>query len=116
MPQNALSEINKQLKIFLWGGYEEKTKISWVKWGEVYRDKSRGGLGLKDLQCYNLALVGKWVWRVLNCEEGLLLRVLKSKYGDRPFEVGRRGSLISSSGNRERTQVSGWWKDLCELF
>ena len=43
--------------------------------------KRKGLLGIKDIETFNLALLGKWKWQLMqeNCE--LWTRVLKSKYG-----------------------------------
>lgn len=37
-----------------------------VKWKVVCRSKEFGGLGVKDLECFNLSLFGKWVWSLLD--------------------------------------------------
>ena len=47
---------------FLWGGDNVSSKIPWVIWDNVCLPKSRGGLGIKDLNKFNAALLGKWSW------------------------------------------------------
>lgn len=51
-------------KTFLWGGDVESRKINWVQWDKVCRKKEVGGLGIKNLKAFNLALLGKWEWRI----------------------------------------------------
>lgn len=42
--------------------------------------KETGGLGLKDLESFNLALLGKQVWRVITKPNLLMSQVLKGRY------------------------------------
>lgn len=49
-----------------------KRKVAWVKWDVVCRSKENGGLGIKNLEFFNLSsLLGKWAWRLL-CENNAL--------------------------------------------
>ncbi|MCI40586.1 hypothetical protein A2U01_0061819, partial [Trifolium medium] len=53
------------------------------------------GLGVRQLREFNLALLGKWCWRMLVDREGLWFRVLAARYGvesGRLRDGGRRGS------------------------
>lgn len=63
------------------GGGEDVRIISWVKWEYVCLPKDDGGLGVRQLEEFNLALLGKWCWRMLTDKEGLWYRVLVAKYG-----------------------------------
>lgn len=80
---------------FLWGGSEDVRKIAWVSWDHCCKPKSEGGLGVKDLESFNLALLGKWRWRLLHEKGSLWCKVLMAKYGD---GLSRHYSV--------------WWKDL----
>ncbi|PNX70048.1 receptor-like kinase, partial [Trifolium pratense] len=43
--------------------------------------KEYGGLGVRQLREFNLALLGKWCWRMLVDREGMWFRVLTARYG-----------------------------------
>ncbi|XP_024626681.1 uncharacterized protein [Medicago truncatula] len=60
-----------------------------------------GGLGVKRLKEFNISLLGKWVWRVLEDRESLWNVVLRAKYG----EVGGRVWFCEGVG-------SIWWRHL----
>lgn len=38
----------------------EKKGICWVSWKDLCRPKKEGGLGIKDLEAFNMALIRKW--------------------------------------------------------
>ena len=71
--------------------------------GEIHSCPS---VGIIDLRKFNLALLGKWIWRLGTDKGGLWKEILDSKYGGwRSLREGgksRRGFL--------------WWKDLKEVW
>nr|KYP61675.1 Transposon TX1 uncharacterized [Cajanus cajan] len=79
-PTGILSRIESIFKSFLWGGKKDHRKIHWLSWERVCRSKEEGGLGLCDLCKFNLALLGKWKWRMLTEPDSQWVRVLNSKY------------------------------------
>jgi hypothetical protein len=83
------------LNKFFWGGSEETRKTSWISWNTICLCKENGGLGVRRLREFNIALLGKWCWRMLVDREGLWYRVLVARYGEergRLCEAGRKGS------------------------
>lgn len=80
LPNKTLKVISIIEREFFWGrGCELNSKRIWVRWGDVRRDKNDGGLGIRDVGCFNDALVQKWIWRFLNESNRLWARVIRSK-------------------------------------
>jgi hypothetical protein len=51
--------------------------MSWAKLGKT---KAHGGLGYRDLQNFNMALLAKQGWRLLQNPHSLVARIIKEKY------------------------------------
>ncbi|KAL8504636.1 hypothetical protein ACS0TY_015992 [Phlomoides rotata] len=66
--------------------------------------ETEGGLGFKDLEMFNKALVGKWVGRFLVENDRFWVKVIKSRYGG--FEWSNRRDVVdyakSSTSSIER--------------
>ncbi|XP_068475329.1 uncharacterized mitochondrial protein AtMg00310-like [Phaseolus vulgaris] len=91
---------------FLWGWGADGRKIAWASWNLVCKPREFGGLGIIHPKQFNLALLGKWIWRLGSAEVGLWKEVLFSKYG------GWRGLGEEGKGRN----CSLWWKDLKEVW
>jgi len=100
-PSGIIASIESLLIRFFWGGCEVNRKIAWIDWEAICLAKEVGGLGVRRLREFNLALLGKWCWRMVVDREGLWFRVLTARYGG----VGGRFQSCSSHG-------SVWWKDI----
>ncbi|MCH83355.1 putative non-LTR retroelement reverse transcriptase, partial [Trifolium medium] len=103
-PSGTISSIEAILIKFFWGGCEDLRKISWINWKTICLRKEYGGLGVRQLKEFNLALLGKWCWRMLVDKEGLWFRVLAGRYG---VERGR----LRVGGTRGST----WWRELARI-
>jgi hypothetical protein len=79
------------------------------KWSIVCKEKSDGGLGIRDVRDVNLSLLSKWRWRLLQPELPLWKEVLVTKYGNHIL------SQEDWSNRRVPTSSSNWWKDICAL-
>jgi len=58
-----------------------KKEISWIGWNSLCLRREYEGLGIRRLREFNIALLGKWCWRLLVDRDGLWRRVLVARYG-----------------------------------
>jgi len=77
IPKMVCKEFNKIQHHFLWGWSSDRKKIVWVSWRIVTKSKDTGRLGIKDLESFNVALLGKWKWRLGMVEKGLWSEIIK---------------------------------------
>ncbi|GKU85525.1 hypothetical protein SLEP1_g191 [Rubroshorea leprosula] len=108
LPKDILYSLDRIHRNFLWEGKGEGKKTNWVSWERVCKPKEEGGLGIRDLRKFNVALMGKWLGRLANMEEGLWKSVIEGKYGVIGWhwlEWVRDGRNIGSL----------WWRDIQSL-
>lgn len=86
-PREIINQIEKLQWNFLWNG-KEKNKFHLIKWLQVSKPKKESGLGIRPLKEMDLALLGKWLWRI-DESQSLWKQVIFYKYG-----VCRGGWLI----------------------
>lgn len=81
IPKTLCQEIERLMNAYWWKSNATTTKgIKWLAWSKMSMSKSRRGLGFRDLHGFNLALLGKQCWSLINKPETLVSQVLKAKY------------------------------------
>lgn len=79
LPKGILEEAEKIIRRLWWGSKNSKG-ITWLSWAKLCRPKVNGGMGCRDLECFNLALLAKQAWRITTNPDLLLSRILKATY------------------------------------
>lgn len=75
---------------------KEKISIHWVSWNDICLPVDKGGLGLRRLEDFNLALLLKWKWRILEATNSFWYSMLKERYGDVKLRVAIEGGKLLS--------------------
>lgn len=80
IPKTICKQIVSIMVDFWWRSNKESRGMHWKSWDKLCTSKNCGGLGFRDLEAYNLALLGKQLWRIITNKSSLLARVYKSRY------------------------------------
>ncbi|KAL8158239.1 hypothetical protein AgCh_002800 [Apium graveolens] len=65
---------------FWWGNGGSNKGIRWLSWEKMCKAKEGGGLGFKELNKFNIAILAKKGWRLLNNQNSLVSGIMKAKY------------------------------------
>lgn len=84
LPKSLCEEINRTCAWFWWGSSEQSKKAHWMSWSKMCKSKSKGGMGFRDLQTFNQAMLAKLSWRILKYPDNLMAKILKAKLGSNP--------------------------------
>jgi hypothetical protein len=80
LPRGLCQHIDGLLRSFWWGSKEGKRRACWEAWEEMTKPKYLGGLGFRNIEMFNLALLARQAWRLLQELTSLSARVLKAAY------------------------------------
>ena len=79
-PRGLCEHINNIIQRFWWGSKNGQRKPAWVFWATMSKPKFMGGLGFRDVELFNLALLARQVWRLLQEPDTPSACVLKARY------------------------------------
>jgi hypothetical protein len=80
LPRGLCEHINSMLRKFWWGSKNGQRKTNWVSWEQMTQPKHAGGLGFRHIELFNLALLARQAWRIIQVPDSLSVRVLKAAY------------------------------------
>ncbi|XP_042942917.1 uncharacterized mitochondrial protein AtMg00310-like [Carya illinoinensis] len=98
IPKNILQELDNIMQKFWWGQKAEERRIHWCSWKKMGKGKTSGGLGFRNFESFNLAMLAKKGWRLLQNPNSLAAQVLSAKYFPNGVflkaKLGRKPSFI----------------------
>ena len=80
IPVKLCNELNSMCARFWWGQVGDERKIHWKSWIALSQPKKEGGMGFRDLGDFNLAMLAKQGWRLIQDQSSLLYSCLKARY------------------------------------
>uniref|UniRef100_A0A803NHM6 Reverse transcriptase zinc-binding domain-containing protein n=1 Tax=Cannabis sativa TaxID=3483 RepID=A0A803NHM6_CANSA len=105
LPLEISRDIESSMAGFWWKGSNNGNKgIWWMSWDRMCLPKDNGGMGFRNLQDINLALLGKQGWRFLSKLDALATRIFKARYFP-------NGSYLSASLGSNSSYV---WRSVWE--
>jgi hypothetical protein len=80
LPKKLCQDITSMMSRFWWGHKDNQGRMAWMSWKKMGKGKEKGGLGFRDLEFFNLAMLAKQGWRLIRNPESLVARIMKAKY------------------------------------
>lgn len=80
LPKGTCDEINRILAYYWWSRETGKRSMHWLSWKRLGLPKKEGDLSFRDIESFNIAMLGKKVWRILQNPNSLVARLLKGRY------------------------------------
>ncbi|GKB20800.1 RNA-directed DNA polymerase, eukaryota, reverse transcriptase zinc-binding domain protein, partial [Tanacetum coccineum] len=71
LPKTVVKEVNSILKRFLWSNDDSAKGKAKIAWKNVCRPKEYGGLGIKNIESWNEALLSKLLWNIASKKDTL---------------------------------------------
>ncbi|XP_019090988.1 PREDICTED: uncharacterized protein LOC109128644 [Camelina sativa] len=102
LPKGICEDIERIIAHYWWNSQHQGFATHWVAWDRMKYSKREGGLGFRDIDKFNDALLAKQAWRILQNPNSLLTRTLRGRY------FANSGILEANDG----VQPSFGWKSL----
>lgn len=80
LPSSLCSSLNSIIGKFWWENGDGGGKIHWGSWEKLTEAKGNGGMGFRDLEAFNCALLAKQFWRMMQTPNAYWVQVLKGIY------------------------------------
>ena len=75
IPKQICEDINTILAWYWWGQLQDEKKVHWMSWRRLCNSKKMGGMGFCDLHAFNLALLAKQAWKLVQKKDSLFYRI-----------------------------------------
>lgn len=103
LTKDICEQISKMIARYWWSNQEKENKMYWLSWEKLTEPKWAGGLGFRDIHAFNLAMLAKQGWRLIQNPESLCAQVLKAKYYP-------SGNIFSA---KKCANMSYTWRSIC---
>ncbi|GKA11704.1 putative reverse transcriptase domain, reverse transcriptase zinc-binding domain protein [Tanacetum coccineum] len=74
LPITISNEVERLMRDFLWNYGDFKRGKARIKWADVCKPKVEGCLGIKSLESWNISLISKHIWNIINKKDSLWVR------------------------------------------
>lgn len=80
LPKHFLKIVEAICRAFLWQGTYFSSKPGYAAWEKVCAAKKEGGLGIRNIQVWNIAALGKFVWEIARKQDTMWVRWVNAIY------------------------------------
>ncbi|KAG7564174.1 Ribonuclease H domain [Arabidopsis suecica] len=80
LPKTITSKLTSAVANFWWSSNGDSRGMHWMAWNKLCNSKSEGGLGFRNVDDFNSALLAKQLWRLITVPDSLFAKVFKGRY------------------------------------
>lgn len=80
LTKSFCDQLSSMICRYWWSQMDKENKVHWVSWETMTWPKRKGGLGFRNLHHFNIAMLARQTWRLLQNPKTLCAKVLSSKY------------------------------------
>ncbi|XP_010481232.1 PREDICTED: uncharacterized protein LOC104760080 [Camelina sativa] len=80
LPKTITSKLTSVVANFWWSSNGHFGGMHWIAWEKLCCSKQMGGLGFKNVDDFNTALLAKQLWRLIEAPNSLCARVFKTQF------------------------------------
>ena len=80
LTKKVCKSLTSPMAKYFWSSSLDKKAMHWVSWKELSKPKCEGGLGFRDLHIFNMGMLARQGWRLIQESDSLCGRVLRAKY------------------------------------
>ncbi|GAU35928.1 hypothetical protein TSUD_69610 [Trifolium subterraneum] len=85
LPDSIIDDIEKIINAFWWrsgntNNNNNNKGIHWLAWERLACPKAHGGLGFRNFEAFNKAMVAKQVWHIVQNPNSLVAKLIKARY------------------------------------
>uniref|UniRef100_A0A453RC20 Reverse transcriptase zinc-binding domain-containing protein n=1 Tax=Aegilops tauschii subsp. strangulata TaxID=200361 RepID=A0A453RC20_AEGTS len=95
-------ELSSLIGNYWWSQQDKEHTTHWIGWNKLTLPKAQGGLGFRDMHAFNVAMLSRQAWRLIQHPYSLCAHILKAKY----YPDGRLLEAQSAAG------ISYAWRSL----
>jgi len=103
LPKTITSKLTSAVARFWWSLNGESRGMHWMAWNKLCNSKMEGGLGFRDVDDFNSALLAKQLWRLISFPDSLFAKVFKGRYFRKSNPTENIKSYSPSDG----------WRSIC---
>jgi hypothetical protein len=80
LTRSLCDSISQMVCRYWWSQQDNERRMHWVGWEKMKLPKSEGGLGFCDIHSFNMAMLARQGWHILQAPDSLCSQVLSAKY------------------------------------
>ncbi|KAG7582071.1 Ribonuclease H-like superfamily [Arabidopsis suecica] len=103
LPKTITSKLTSAVAKFWWSSNSDSRGMHWMAWNKLCNSKSEGGLGFRNVDDFNSALLAKQLWRLITVPDSLFAKVFKGRYFRKSNPLDNIKSYSPSYG----------WRSIC---